>query len=160
MGAFGGARPQLVVWNVLTRGTWWTLPLAVSCLTADPAGEHFAVTVSNLAAAAGGDPQQAAALDPGAEAVLAFQPESPRPRYSWASRQPLAAVLFAPRNTAVHVAAQKLAPQVRARGGLRRVCVSMRLFPKRSLRAVFVVSLAVRSRYGAPAGDVAVDGGH
>ncbi len=103
-----------MVWNVLTRGTWWTLPLAVSCLAADPAGENFAVAVSNLAAAAGGDAQQAA-LAPGAEAVLAFRPESPRPCCSWASRQPLSAVLFAPPGTAVHVAAQKLAPQVRAR---------------------------------------------
>ena len=103
-----------MVWNVLTRGTWWTLPLAVSCLAADPAGERFAVAVQNLAAAAGADAQQAAAAlnRPGAQAVLAFRPESPRPCCSWASRQPLSAVLFAPPGTALHVAAHRFAPQV------------------------------------------------
>ena len=115
VGAFIGAASQLVVWNVLTRGTWWSLPVAVSCLAADPAGEHFAVAIVKLASAAEGDDEQspeATADLQGAQAVLAFRPESPQPIHSWASRQPLSAVLFTQPATAVRVAYERIAPQV------------------------------------------------
>ena len=116
VGAFGGPAAHLVVWNILTRGAWWSLPLAVSCLAVDPAGDHFAVVATNLAPATaeGDDGQSAAAAADlrGAQAVLAFRPASPQPTQSWASRRPLSAVLFAQPTTAVHFAAQRIAPQV------------------------------------------------
>jgi len=118
VGAFVGAASQLVVWNILTRGTWWTLPLAVSCLAADPAGEHFAAVITNLGSAAEGDDGQSAeaAVDArSTQAVLVFRPESPQPIYSWASRQPLSAALFTQPNTAVHIAAERVSPQVHFR---------------------------------------------
>ena len=118
VGAFVGAASQLVVWNILTRGTWWTLPLAVSCIAADPAGEHFAAVVTNLGSAAEGDdgqPAEAAVDGRDAQAVLTFRPESPRPVHSWASRQPLSAALFTQPNTAVHIAAERISPQVHVR---------------------------------------------
>ena len=116
VGAFVGAASQLVVWNILTRGTWWTLPLTVSCLAVNPAGEHFAAVVTNLASAAEADDGQqlpeAAGDARGCQAVLTFRPDSPQPIHSWASRQPLSAALFAQPSTALHIAAARITPQV------------------------------------------------
>ena len=69
-----GQREGVVVWNILTAGVWWWLPISATCLAADGLG------TGNLAVGLqpqGGFPQKEGSGSPGSVAL--FDAASPDP---------------------------------------------------------------------------------
>lgn len=95
---------MLAVWSVLTCSLWWSLPVSVHSLTADPVSRTFAAVAPQ--------PPQPGGPAATADAVLVFRPGSPRPVHTWACAQRLEAALYALPGTPLHAAAQRMAPKV------------------------------------------------